>query len=315
MAFADNERQPCLAIKIARDPVAETHLRHEWQVLNHFQGPNLSGIGKTLPQPILAEVVGAVYTLVSAAPSGHPICKSGSQTDDLKKVSNWLVELAQATHSIRAVAAVRQDLGCLFHQLGNTFDQLSDQEMKVVDGWIHQSMVGREVQQFDLFAVHGRLRQGNIWSKNGQLTVINWERCNLFGLPLEDLFTFITTYFFPSLERGPIELFLRAFRRIYLRETDQSKFVINLISDYCQALSIPTKSVLPRLGVFLVRCAIEESEQLSAAAERGFLPLLSYPENGKQPPFRLAIKNQLWINLLRLLIDRRQFFRSTIIHR
>lgn len=309
LAFADRDPVPCLAVKVPREPAAESRLQHEWGMLNHFQrhGPHWSGA--SLPRPLLWDVVNGVRILVTTAPPGRPLRPDiGSPSEQFARVEDWLVQLACATRTTRPIAAIRRDLGHTAERLGTTFE-LSDREVSVLEDWIGRwgKMVGDG--QADLFAAHGDLRSGNIWWQRGHLTVVNWEQGRLACLPLQDMFTFITTYRFPAARRRGKESYLRAFRATYLTDGPHADLVCRTIAGYCRALDIPLEGLEACFGIFLVRAALLEYDQLLAAADRGYLPLLRDPDRSARRPYRQAIADQLWINLLRLLIKERGRFK------
>jgi hypothetical protein len=302
LAFPDRDRAPCLMIKVPRGPTAESRLGHEWGMLNHFQRHRPHWSGASLPHPLLWEVIGGVRVLVTTAPPGQPMGASvGSPSQYFARVGDWLVQLACTTRTTRPVAAMRRDLARTAERLGTTFE-LSDREMVVVEDWIAQWLKMAGGDQADLFAAHGDLRSRNIWLQRGHLTVVNWEQSGLACLPLQDMFTFITTYHFPARGRRPKDGYLRAFHATYLTHGPYADLVCRTIAGYCRALDIPLEGVEACFGIFLARAALREYDQLLAAAERGYLQLLGGPDRSERRPYRQAIKDQLWINLLRLFI-------------
>lgn len=309
LAFADRDPVPCLAVKVPREPAAEWRLQHEWGMLNHFQrhGPHWSGA--SLPRPLLWDVVNSVRILVTTAPPGQPIRgNTDSPSEHFARVGDWLVQLACATPTTRPVAPIRRDLGRTAERLGTTFE-LSDREVAVLEDWIGRwgKMVGD--RHADLFAAHGDLRSRNIWLQRGHLTVVNWEQSRLACLPLQDMFTFVTTYCFPAARRRPKEDYLQVFRATYLTDGPYADLAGQTIASYCGALGIPLESAKACFGIFLARAALREYDQLLAAADRGYLPLLSDHGRSARQPYRQAIKDQLWINLLRLFMKEQGRFK------
>ena len=161
----------------------------------------------------------------------------------------------------------------------------------------------------DLFAAHGNFHDRNIWLHQGHLAAINWEQSGLACLPLQDMFTFITTYRFPAARRCPTESYLRAFRATYMDDGPYADRVCRAIVSYCGALDIPLESVKAFFGISLARAALQEYDQLLAAAERGYLPLSRDLDRSSRKSYRQAIRDQLWINLLRLLVKERDRFK------
>jgi hypothetical protein len=312
VAFADRDRTPCLMVKVPREPAAESRLEHEWGMLSHFERCGPHRVTASLPRPLLWQVVGGVRVLVTAAPPGRAMgASTGSPSEHFARVGDWLVQLACATRATRPVSPIRRDLDRTAERLGITFELL-DREMAVLEDWIGRwgKMLGD--RQVDLFAAHGDLRSRNIWLQRGHLTIVNWEQSELACLPLQDMFTFVTTYRFPAARRRPIDSYLRAFRAMYLADGPYADLAGQTIASYCRTLGIPLESLKACFGIFLARAALREYDQLLAAADRGYLPLLGGPNRSGRRPYRQAIKDQLWINLLRLFIKEQEHFKLGI---
>jgi hypothetical protein len=312
LAFADHNREPCLSVKIARDPSAGARLEREWSVLNELRGRKLPGTTFSLPTPLSREIIDEACVLVTTAPPGQQLwSRHGSRIEHFSQVGDWLVQLACATHTVRPLVEVKRDLQRLTERLSVTFE-ISDQEMRVIQDWLDQQLKASRDDKVELFASHGNLHPGNIWRQHGQLTVVNWEQSSLAWLPLQDLFAFVTTYDLPLTRRRPKDTYLSIFRATYLVDTPYAELVRQTLFSYCAALDIPIESVEACFGIFLAQAALREYDQLLVAAEHGYLPLLGGNKlaGSIQPSYRQAIKDQLWISLLRLLIKERAQFRS-----
>jgi hypothetical protein len=309
LAFADRDPVPCLAVKIPREPAAESRLGHEWNVLNHFEQHGLHWPGASLLRPLLWKVVGGVHMLVTTAPPGQPMrVDIDSPAEHFARVGEWLVQFACATRATWSMAIMRRYLERTVERLDTTFG-LSDREMAVVEDWVARLLKMAVDDRASLFAAHGNLRSQNIWLQRDHLTIVNWEQSGLVCLPLQDLFTFVTTYRFPNARRRPNESYMHAFRETCLAGGPYANLVRQTVAGYCRALDIPLESIEACFGIFLAGAALREYDQLLAAADRGYLPLLSDPDRSARRPYRQAIKDQLWINLLRLLIKERDRFK------
>jgi hypothetical protein len=309
LAFADRDRAPRLAVKISREPGAESRLEREWTMLSHLQNQAPRVVRESLPRPVLWQLIGDVRVLVTTAPLGRPVTPGkDSSSEHFLRVGDWLVQLACTTRTTRPIAAIHPELERTTERLGTVFE-LSDQEMAMLDEWTGWLREMTRDDQVCLFAAHGDLRRKNVWLRRGHLTVINWGQSELDCPPLQDMFTFITTYRFPARRRRPKEDYLQVFRATYLADGPYADLAGRTITSYCRALGVPLESVEACFGIFLARAALREYDQLVAAADRGYLPLLKDPDCSGRQPYRQAIKNQLWINLLRLLIKERGRFK------
>jgi hypothetical protein len=309
LAFADADHAPCLAVKVAREPGAESRLKHEWDTLHHFRHQGAPWLVASLPAPILWTNMSGTNILATTAPAGQPIRTSpGFAEEHFARVGDWLAQLARATHTSRPMAMLRQKLEHTAEQLGATFE-LSKGERMVVEGWVNQWLAVMGNYQATLFAAHGNLYSQNIWEQREHLAVVNWEQSELADLPLRDIFTFMTTYHFPVTKRYPKERYLRTFQTTYLTDGPQADLACQTITRYCRSLDLPLEAIEASFGLFLTQAALHEYDQLQVAANRGYLPLVSPPDRSKRPPYQQAIKDQLWINLLRMLIQERHHFK------
>ena len=308
LGFADQERAPCLVMKIARKPPQESGLHREWDILNHFQQPGFIWINGSIPNPVLWAEMNGANILVTTAPKAKPFEPSlNSAASHFASVTNWLEQLAQFTRTTSPPSVIHQGLTSMATQLFCLF-KLSNEEMLVIENWKAACLKTFEHDRIDFFAAHCNLHYRNIWLQPEDMTIVNWEQGELTCLPLQDIFTFLTTYRFPATNRVSKETFLRAFQVTYLADNPYSDLVSKTIIHYCQSLNIPLEAVEAYFGLFLARAALQEYNQLLAATQRGYLPLLKNPDTLKQP-HQQAIKEQLWINLLRLMIQERRCFK------
>jgi hypothetical protein len=311
LGFADGDSLPCLAVKIPRASAAQARLEHEWNTLNQLQRNGSPAIVTALPRPLSWERVGDVHVSVTTAPEGRPMAASSRLTHEhFSRVGEWLVQFACATRSNQTVEVRCCELNRVAERLVATFE-LSDPEMTVVGEWISHLEDMVQDGRLYLFASHGDLRRNNIWIDRDGLTIINWEHAESECLPLQDLFTFVTTYRFPVESRHPLDSYVRTFHNTYLINSPDASLVSRAITSYCEVLDIPPEGIEACFGVFLARAALQEYDRLCTAADRGYLPLLGGPNHMGRRPYKQAIRDQLWINLFRLLIEQRALFRLT----
>jgi hypothetical protein len=308
LGFADSDSLPCLAVKIPRAAGVEARLKRDWDMLDQFWRNGSSAVA--VPRPLSRERVGDMQVSVTTAPVGRPMAASRALTQEhFSRVGDWLVQFACATHSNQSAEVRPSDLNQVVQRLKATFE-LSKREVTAVGEWISRLQALVQDHQLHLFASHGNLRRNNIWLDRDRLTVINWEHAESANLPLQDLFTFVTTYHFPVGRRRPLDSYVRAFHNTYLVDSPYASLVRQTIASYCRALDIPPEGTQAYFGVFLARAALREYDRLCTAADRGYLPLLGGSNHPGRQPYQQAIRDQLWINLLRLFIQQGALFKS-----
>jgi len=304
-AFADRDAAPLLLVQIPRHAAAAARLGHAWEMLQWLHRAAAQTVGRSLLRPVWWDAVADGHALVTTAPAGEPLTDSnGSAARRVTEMGDWLIQLAAATRSSHDKAQVRRDLEIEMARVAERF-ALTPTENAALERWIAIWDAGIAGSRVDLFAAHGNLCRRNVWCGDHQLTIINWERSRAAALPLHDLLFFALVYLFPPTRRAPLAHFVRALEMAYLESGSYAAVVRRTVMRYCAALGLPPGSVDAHLGLMLACQAEREYEELQAAANAGYLPLL--PESASQPrrTYQAAIKDQVWINLLRAFIRAR----------
>ncbi len=309
--LADQEESPCLVAKIPREEAAQERLWREWDVLEQYSQDSRSGLGDSVPHPVTMETVNETPIFVTTAPAGRPMAPDRSRAArHFAGVLDWLLRFNTATRIQAPQVERARQLQDLLAQVTGTFDLASHQE-RLLQEWT-EHLLHRSGESVDRFHVHGNLASHHIWLQGRQVTVTNWEWARQDGLPLQDLFSFITTYAFPTSRRLAKEGFVERFRATILEDGPQARLAAQTIRSYCRALGLPTDELEAYFGLFLARAAVEEVAMLTAAAERGFLPLLKSRRDPARRPYARAIREQLWIALLQEFMEKRHAFRRLL---
>ncbi len=305
LAFAGNDRLPCLAVKIPRHAAAEARLRHEWATLSRLRQTGGEPFRRAIPRPVLWVTVNGRGVSVTSAPPGSPLTGNSLRVPAARSgVLDWLVQFACATRVSRPAAQLRADGTALLRQLQETFP-LSPRETTVLSGWVEQLAESGTGGTVDCFAAHGRLGGRNLWRAGERLMVMNWEQFEAVSFPLHDVFRFVLTCILPAERRLPAGEFLRAFRSAFVEADSFRRPAWQFVLDYCRVLDVPAAGLEACLGIFLACTALQEYRLLCTAAERGYLPLMPSADGHGRPSFRQAMKNQRWVRLLRLWIAER----------
>lgn len=310
--LADNDPQACVMVKIARVADAGERLRDEWTLLGQYSQDVRPGMQDSVPQPVALEEINGTVMTVFTAPAGMPLdAGAGQDVSHFNRVLDWLIQFNTATRSQISVDELACKIQPIVAQVVDTFE-LTQNEATVLDAWMGQVLHGQKRSNIDVFDRHGNLSTANIWLDRRQLTIINWERATRADLPLLDLFSFMTLYHFPNSRRLTREAFLDRFRGTYLTDGSRVALVGKTIAGYCRVLGIPFSQIEAHMGLFLAYSALDEFHMLTAAAERGFLPLLPSKDVPVRHPYKRAIKEQLWISVLKLFITERDSFRRIV---
>lgn len=305
LAFADWDSTPLLLVQIPRHAAVAARLDHAWKTLHWLHRTAAQTVGTSLLRPVFWGAVADGRALVTTAPTGEPLTdRNGLAARRITEMGDWLIQLAAATRLPHDKAPVLRDLESEMARVVERF-ALKPAESAALERWIAIWDAGTPGSRVDLFAAHGNLHRRNVWCDEHQLTIINWEQSRAAAFPLHDLLFFALAYLFPPTRRAPLADFVRALEMAYLEDGPYAAVVRRTIARYCAALGVSPGSVEAHLGLMLARQAEREYEELQAAANAGYLSLL--PEGTSRPrrTYQAAIKDQVWINLLRTFIRAR----------
>jgi hypothetical protein len=299
LAFSSGDRHPSFAVKIARTPAAEVRLRHEYEVLKDRQ----IDVSFSLPCPVMCESIGGFQSLVTTVPQGRPLTVAGERPARcFEIVTECLVSLAGATRTSVSVDSLREDLLNMSGRFVEVFKP-STEERATLEAWVHEFL---GFSQRCLVAAHGNVCRQNVWWGRGRAALVNWEWSAPAALPFHDFFTFATTFDFPPTPRRPLEDYIRAFHMTYSEKGRRNAVMAHALERYRETLGIPHESLESCFGIYLTHAALREYDRLEDAAALGYLPLV---KRTVRLPYRHAIRDQIWISLLRLAMSRRHRLR------
>ncbi len=306
LGFVDNHHFPCLKIKISRDPVSIAKLQNEWKILHKLKYSNSFLLSDSIPLPLLKEEIDNKLVTITSAPQGSPMlpklkdCKTHFLT-----ITKWLTQLGTTCQSPITKNTVQEKLVNVSEQLYKTF-KFSHNQTTIYDGWMDQILGQGKAGKIILYTSHNNLYHVNIWLSNRKIMIDNWEWGDLISFPLHDLFNFITTYFLNLNRKKTLEDFLNSFHSTFFEENKQRNLIKHWVKNYCTSLEIPLENVEAYLGIFLGQRALREYNQLLRDADRGYLPLIKNTSGRKS--FSDSMRNQLWINLLRIFMRKKNCF-------
>ena len=167
-------------------------------------------------------------------------------------------------------------------------------------------MLFRSVQHGD-FCRHNLLLSRN--AKGSQLGIIDWTDSKRMGLPLHDLFFFLTTYFLQVRKQVGIEGFAQAFNSTFFEQNPYSSQVLECLRVHCRKMGIDIHLAQALFAMFLVERAIFELAQVTRCSERGGLPRFTiYLANLAHLDYPEAIQAQFWIHFFKLFVMHRGEF-------
>jgi Phosphotransferase enzyme family len=202
----DRGGQPRVVAKVARRPSAEQALRAEHRALEALWREPPAGVRDTIPEPLLLEDVGGRLVLATTALSGGPMSvdyyRPGHAGEprlvhkDFELAGNWLAQFQRDTWRGQLVIGretFEESVLPVFQRYRSTVGW-SRWEQDLLDG-LARGCAELSGVTVPLVAAHGDYALGNILLSEGQVTgVVDWELGQPLGLPLADLFKFVSSY-------------------------------------------------------------------------------------------------------------------------
>ncbi len=200
VVFADDQQQPSLVIKIARDTDAAEVLREEFNNLTFAHSKTRDSLPWATPTPVAYENFGQGHALVETALNGKTLeskWESYSRKKWLKAVEADIVpatELLVDCHKKLSTKASLVSVNDLSAKIWSTFNDVYEPTEGEISKHRKIATALRNLKDTSLPYVwtHGDFWSGNIvQSPNGSLGLIDWEFSTQKGLPFWDLFLFI----------------------------------------------------------------------------------------------------------------------------
>ena len=311
LVFSDNNRNPQIVVKVARDPKDIHLLKAEYDSLK-YAGQALSVSSKSsLPQVFFLGALASYDILVEECILGKSAdalitdCFLNRRTKAvaiLDKVCRWHIEFQKEI-------AVKRNVFCGVHNqqeyvIGplESFIKLyglSSNEKDFI-GVLKNAILNMGKEKIPFVFEHGDFSPINIIFSSNKFAVIDWGSSKPQGLPFHDLF-FLLVWL-----SGPHAI--ENLRSAFLSGGKISRISFSLISEYCRELNINTNFVKAFFVLFLANLANKEYSILSRQAERGYIVPLEPFGRGIKYADGTLFKNGIYINLFRYFFEHEKEF-------
>jgi aminoglycoside phosphotransferase len=318
LAFIDKHIKPVFITKIHRNINTKEKIHFETSTLKYLEKHGGS-VSITVPRLLLKAKISQVWILVFSILEGKPMSilvrNDGTPdlenaTMNLKMATQWLAQLHKVTSdNIAEHFEMKKNGVKAIYEYMEIFD-LGENEKNYLNNLIRELKI---LKTNNAFIQHGDFCRHNILisnvSRKKTIGVIDWSDCSLMGIPLYDLFFFITTYYLQARKHSGIFGFIRAFENTFYNDTAYGKIVKEIILQHCNDVGIDKKCIKTLFGLFLIKRAIIEYHQNRRSAVIGnlsrFTIFLSIHLNME---YREAIKAQLWSQFLKAFIKKQEKF-------
>jgi hypothetical protein len=269
LVFAEDEREPRLAVKMARVPDSLPALAHEATVLRtvHEQPRgHMAGVPEVLFSSSDAR-------LGETALTGTPVWTQLSRSnfaDLAMRATRWQVELAGDTTRVARAAWWDRLVASRVAWFGDAYQSAVDgQQLR------RTAQLLETLPDLPLVCEQRDFSPWNVLLNGQDLVVLDWEGAELHGLPMLDLVYFLT-YLALFVERVPVHgtIDVEQVRRVYRATLDPhyelGNVVQSCLAEYARRLQLPTGLVQPlRLLTWIVHA---HAEYKAMWAEHGDAP-------------------------------------------
>lgn len=312
LSFIDNVSKPLFAVKIYRDAHAAERASNEKEMLDSLE-LRKDILGASVPHPILCERMGGMWVLVSSVLDGAPMI--ATMTDEgvpqleiaaknICLAADWLTRLYEATQEHKAAGN-----DCFIQNQLEEFSRLydvSDNECSYLDLMCNEfrnAVNWRSGVQHGDFCRHNLLISQSV--SGTKVSVIDWTDSRRMGIPLYDLFFFLTTYYLQVRKQSGIQGFIRAFEDTFFNEGPYKKIVMECLKTHCGNVGVKVSKVDTLFALFLIERAIFESRQVRRCLKRGIVPRFTlYLAGLENLNYHQATGAQIWIHFFKKFVSR-----------
>lgn len=195
LVFKENDCQPSFHLKVNRDTLSSQNIRREYETYRRIY--DRTGRSKTtIPQPLACETVGEYVVFVERFLPGEPfdMLKFSERNVDaiqvyFEQTLEWLLSFQVETRE--SVFTVNDAF--IDAHLGEALEIVKAQHPDEWDtiepglAWLERELGRFAGKEIPAVAVHGDFNHYNLLLNNRAVSVIDWEYCQVRGLPVDDL--------------------------------------------------------------------------------------------------------------------------------
>jgi hypothetical protein len=191
--FEPGAGRPFAVVKVTREPALNQRLENEHRALVWLARRGCVKPG-CVPAPLFLGHHAGRAVVGEGAVDGTPLRERIRGAPDLApgvRVVDWLLELARASADRRSAAPVdaADALGCLLDRFVELYGPPREQRRFLYE---QVSRLAEGAERFPLVFQHGDPGTWNLlWTREGELGVLDWEAAEVRGVPLWDLFYFL----------------------------------------------------------------------------------------------------------------------------
>jgi Phosphotransferase enzyme family len=260
--FRDEDREPELVVKLARDPRQNERLENEWRALRWLSDADVRG---ELPRPAFFGHHAGLAILGESAVHGTPFRGTTSATPDCPLAHgalDWLLELGRVTAHR---PPDEHDVGAALRELTARFMalyRLTTAERAVLRR--HVDALAEAGSSLPLVLQHGDPGTWNLLvGADGAPAFLDWEAAERHGMPLWDAFYFVRSFAVTVARRRGRTTRLAAVRRELLGDGPLSRLLAAATDRHCADIGLDRSLVEPLFATCWMHRALKEATRLS----------------------------------------------------
>jgi len=255
--FRDNSAMPVACIKQISNKNHSEGLLNEFAKLKVIHSESDGKLSLTTPRPFFKVAQGEELAFAMSYLKGKPVDPGQFRADKLQRDAKMVRNIYQwwKLQQQNATSLMKFENGFFLERLEraeslflNSFPH--DVGMRDELAALKSSLMTTENPDTWFGPVHGDFWKGNLLFDEHTVQVIDWERYENNGLPIYDLFLFLTTFY----EHGD---YIRLFAETYLEETDYNALVKKILSEARDYLCLDEKLAGIMFEVFLIEMCVQ----------------------------------------------------------
>jgi hypothetical protein len=263
LLFAEESSEPCAVAKIATDPEGGQRLCREHEALSTVRALMPSRSLDRVPEPMSIRESRHYTLLVERAVRGRSVSTAISQALSLRRRQRfsrcvelgelWLEDFSRIWNgsgpSIGVDALAREEIDSFTSRFS-----LTTSEGSLLDALGGTTRSGA-FENVMAVASHRDFSADHVMIDGDAVSVIDWGSFDQLGIPLEDVFSLVTSAGMRLLVARNDSDWRLTFRRIYWDDTWLSRFSSRVIARACYDIGLGEDAVDPLFCLYLIRRA------------------------------------------------------------
>jgi aminoglycoside phosphotransferase len=266
--LSEDRREPALVAKVSRLAGISESLEREYANLRKIQASRSQGFD-SIPYVVTLDDIDDYPILVETALVGRQMDPPTVRKDPLnciKSIFDWLIELQEATSVNDNTEA--DWFGRLVERPIHFFQQmvpLHGEEQGLVQKT--QDLIGPlRNSALPLGFEHGDLSHPNVmWLKGGGPGILDWEQAEPRGLPVSDLFFFLTYVAFAKHGARENANHLPAIQAAFFGKDAWAR---SYVREYANRTQVPVYTLTPLFALCWLRYLVTQLKRLSGAGNQ-----------------------------------------------